>query len=189
MNTEVSVNVASLLQPFVLKEVSIGLNGDRPDMQSWLEEMDTSAPYSEEAFEWKIARLLPCPRSFFTLLYENESKDGNLRIIFGARKESMEASDSYEKGTEGYCNLCYARVTHQYERILHEGEYGTVDTGEDSSYTWSGKTEFCMICYDSEAYISFMRDVRPQNISTFKAEYLDRLEELYDHIEEYRNRV
>ena len=30
---------------------------------------------------------------------------------------------------------------------------------------------------------------RPQNISTVETGYLDRLEELYDHIEEYRNRV
>jgi len=91
----------------------------------------------------------------------------------------MEASDSTE---EGYCHLCYAHVTHQYERILHEGEYGT----GDSTPSWGA---FCMICYDSEAYINFYCDVRPQHLSTYEREYLDRLEDLYTQLKEYRNRV
>ena len=119
----VSVRVASLLQPFVLKDVSIGLGGDSwPNFYARLQALNTIAPYSEEAFSWKIAALIPCPRSFFSLVYES---DGNLRIIFGARKESMDASDSNE---EGYCECCYARITPQYERILHAGEYGTQDS-------------------------------------------------------------
>jgi len=87
----VSVRVASLMQPFVLRDVSIGIGGDsRPDFDTWLQKLNTIAPYSEEAFSWKIAALIPCPRSFFILVYES---NGSLRIIFGARKESMDASD------------------------------------------------------------------------------------------------
>ena len=112
----VSVRVAALMQPFVLRDVSIGIGGDsRPDFDTWLQKLNTIAPYSEEAFSWKIAALIQFQRSFFTLVYES---DGNLRIIFGARKESMDASDSNE---EGYCECCYARLTPEYERILHRG--------------------------------------------------------------------
>ena len=165
MNTEVSVNVASLLQPFVLKEVSIGLNGDRPDMQSWLEEMDTSAPYSEEAFEWKIARLLPCPRSFFTLLYENESKDGNLRIIFGARSASLEAAAIEPK--EGYCEVCYAQMTDEYKR--------------EKYWPYTDKwNHYCMMCYDTGAYEKLDYDeMKLKHLIAYEREYIDRLEQLY----------
>ena len=171
---DVSVKVSTLLQPFILKGVSIGLNGEQPDLQRWLEEMDTSAPYSEEAFEWKIAQLLPCPRSFFTLVYEY---DGNLRIIFGAQKESIEASDS---DAEGYCECCYSRITPYSRRILHAVEYGTGDF-------WSGNNEFCMVCYDTKAYDNFWNNDENadvlENLSTYEHEYLVRLEELYEQLE------
>ena len=176
---EVSVNVASLLQPFVLRDVSIGLSGERPVFCRWLQELNTLAPYSEDAFNWKVAELLPCPRSFFTLVYE---RDGNLRIIFGAHSESIEASDS---GAEGYCECCYARITPYSRRILHAGEYGTGDSTNPTG--WSGNNEFCMVCYDTKAYENFWNydenaDVL-KHLSTYEHEYLDRLEELYEQLE------
>jgi len=176
---EVSVKVSMLLQPFILKDVSIGLNGERPDFHSWLEEMDTSAPYSEEAFEWKIAQLLPCPRSFFTLVYEY---DGNLRIIFGARKESLDASDS---GEEGYCECCYARIEPHNRRILRAGEYGIGDSTNPAEWM----REFCMVCYDSKAYVNFFRALKPQHLNTYEHEYLSKLGELYEQLNYSRSRV
>ena len=162
---EVSVKVSMLLQPFILKDVSIGLNGERPDFHSWLEEMDTSAPYSEEAFEWKIAQLLPCPRSFFTLGYE--SRDGNLRIIFGARPASLEA---FSSPAEGYCEVCYARMTDEYER-------------EHFEYV-NGCKYFCMMCYDTKAYehfFEFDQNVdKLEHLSPYERKYLARLNQLYD---------
>ena len=183
----VSVRVAQLMQPFVLKDVSIGISGEAVDIDTWLQELNTMAPYSEEAFSWKIAALIPCPRSFFTLLYES---NGSLRIIIGARKESMDAWDSNE---EGYCEGCYARLTPEHQRILHIGESGTRDSVSwDSIGTWNGDNVFCMLCFDSEAYIhldarlwmrGFDREVRPQNLNNFDHQYLDRLDELYKQLE------
>ena len=176
---DVSVKVSTLLQPFILKDISIGLNGERPDLQRWLEEMDTSAPYSEEALEWKIAQLLPCPRSFFTLVYEY---GGILSIIFGARKESLDASNS---GNEGYCECCYARIDPHNRQILHAGEYGIGDSKNPAKWM----REFCRVCYDSKAYVNFFRAHKPQHLSTFEHEYLSKLGELYEQLDHSRSRV
>ena len=176
---EVSVHVASLMQPFVLRGVSIGLSGKQQDYHSWLEQMDTSAPYTEEDFEWKIAELLPCPRSFFTLVYEY---GGILGIIFGARKESLDASNS---GNEGYCECCYARIDPHNRQILHAGEYGIGDSTNPAKWM----REFCRVCYDSKAYVNFFRAHKPQHLSTYEHEYLSKLGELYEQLDDSRSRV
>ena len=175
----VSVRVAALMQPFVLKDVSIGISGDsRPDIDTWLQKLNAMAPYSEEAFSWKIAALIPCPRSFFTLLYES---NGSLRIIIGARKESMDAS---ENCPAGYCECCFAQLTPPYERILHRGECGTRDSIRwDSIGLWDGDNVFCMLCFESEAYVYLDSQVKPQNINDFDHQYLDRLDELWEQRE------
>ena len=178
----VSVNVASLSDAFNLTGVFIGLGGDEPDLDHWLYVLHSPHMYSEEAFEWKIAELLPCPRSFLQLVYDS---DGLLRVMFGARDDSIvAAANMYE--TSGYCALCFSRLSFAYQRCLLEDEYGTVHPVESDRdvldhICYSGEHFLCCVCFNSKTYINFyFLGIRPVHIDVHEQMYLDRLNALFD---------
>ena len=157
----ISVNVASLSEPLFRTGVYIGLNGDGPDLDNWLRALDSPAPYSEEAFEWKIASLLPCPRSFFNLVYED---DGLLRIIFATRSDSLPAATCMEPW-RAYCECCFSQMSSQYQRTLLPGHFGTEKHAFQNR--WYGDKHLCILCFDSNLSairsISRMHGKQPQS--------------------------
>ena len=79
----IRVAVASPPSVFVLRNVLVGLSGVRvQNLDRWLRVLPNEGIYSEEDFEWIVAGLLPCPRSFFKVVYSN---NGELQVIFAAR--------------------------------------------------------------------------------------------------------
>ena len=177
------VSVASLSRPFLLASVSIGLKGGEAIPESWLRVLDSPHAYSEIAFEWKIAVLLPCPRSFFQLAY---SSSGLLTIIFGARHESIVAF-STESWRER-CELCWSHITPEYQHILLQGEYGTMESPDTEPEVlaltaYSGDNAFCIVCFDTRAYINFYLSENLLHLSAHDV-YLNYLEKLYEHFED-----
>ena len=151
---------------------------------SWTQFLYSDEVYSEEDFEWSIARLLPCPRSFFRLVY---SANGVLSIILGAREESIVILDKIWY-TAGCCELCCSQLSTKYERWLEEGEYGTYQNSETDMEVkglcgWTGGNLFCILCFDTAAYVNYyLKDSRSLQLNAYDQLYLDRIGSFRDSV-------
>ena len=118
----------------------------------------------EEDFEYIVAVLLPCPRSFFKLAYY---KHGELVVIFTPRPESIANHKRYAwLGWPGYCSFCSSEFSEKNSRIAQ----GTV---LPPGYVDYGRFRFCMACYDTKMPIHLQRDA--PNLNRHERVYVDRM--------------
>ena len=166
----IRIAVASLPDVFVLENVSVGLSGARVQKPRRWRRAYNRGIYTEEDFEWLVAGLLPCPRSFFTPVY---SSNGELQIIFAARPASI--ANRNMGPWPGYCSLCsspvsgfnikspqdvHARVSRRMPRPLRDLHY------------------ICVVCEDLRACINIYHPGR--NLNQHQLVYLDRIRLFYD---------
>ena len=158
----IRVAVASRQSVFVLRNVSVGLSGARVEnLDHWLRVLSSDGIYPEEDFEWIVAGLLPCPRSFFKLVY---SKHGELHVIFTAREASIA---NHSRGPWlGYCCMCSSPFSERHSRIPDGYVYPPWVVEER-------RFRICVVCYDIKAYIDICRDA--PNLNRYEQVYLDRI--------------
>ena len=160
----IRVAVPSRQIVFSLRNVSIGLSGARVEnLDHWLRVLSSDGIYSEEDFEWIVAGLLPCPRSFFKVVYSN---NGELQVIFAARPASI--ANRIMGPWAGYCCLCSSPVSdrHSYSEKVY-----TSSSERDSFIV-------CVACYDSNAYNNMNEPA--SDLNRHEQVYLDRIGLCYD---------
>ena len=180
----IRVDVKALPEIFCLKSIVVGLGNNTPDdIMSRTQLMLSHQIYSEEDFEWNIASIIACPRSFFKLVY---SETGTVTAILGPRSDSLTTLNRMMI-VDGYCELCCSPVSSKYERQLVEGAYGTSQNNHDIEVSnacgWSGDNTLCPLCYDSAAYINFdLRKIRILQLTEREQLYLDRIDLFMDYV-------
>lgn len=166
----IRVAVASPPSVFFLRNVLVGLSGVRvQNLDRWLRVLSTEGIYSEEDFEWIVAGLLPCPRSFFKVVYSN---NGELQVIFAARPASIA---NRFMGLPGYCCCCYSPISDRYSRSPHEKVHSWVPVSYPEG---DSRLIVCVVCYDSNAYINI--DAHASDLNRHEQVYLDRIGLFYD---------
>ena len=178
----VRVNVQMLPDIFLLRNIIVGLGGNTPvDVMARTQLMRSDVIYSEEDFEWSIARIISCPRCFFKLVY---SATGILTVILGTRTDCLAVLNNVWH-TLGHCELCCSPMSARYERQLEDGAYGTYVNKSDIEVAevcaWAGDNTFCLLCYDSVAYVNFfLMENRVLQLTTCEQLYLTRMDLFYD---------